>query len=86
MTSDLPPDDLPWDALARYFAGELPADEAANLERWIGANPERAERVEQLRRMWTAAVELQQTWDTKMRSADQAGAGGSRTHHQAAAV
>jgi transmembrane sensor len=80
MRTDLPHDDLPWNDLARYFAGELPADEAADLERWIAADSQRAELVEELRHLWTATGELRQTWDAEaaLRLIKQAPAGPGR--------
>lgn len=44
-----PPDAL---TLARYLSGELSAAEAAEVERWIEANPANGEQVEALRAVW----------------------------------
>jgi transmembrane sensor len=59
------PDDLPWDALARYFAGELPEAEFQELHRWIAADPGRVEVVEHLQRIWTETGVLRQSWDAE---------------------
>lgn len=60
-----PPDDFPWDTLARHFAGELdpPADD--ELRRWIAADPARQELVDELRRLWTETGDLRQSWDAE---------------------
>ena len=39
----LPPDQVDWDALARYFAGESSAEEAEATSRWLAEHPEEAE-------------------------------------------
>jgi transmembrane sensor len=59
----LPPDRLPWETLARYFAGELERPEAEALRRWIDEDAERRELVERLRLIWVEAGELRQRWD-----------------------
>ncbi len=63
--SFLPPDQLPWDALARYFAGEMEGPEAEALRRWIDEGPERRELVERLREIWLEAATLRQSWDAE---------------------
>lgn len=64
MTPPLPTDDVPWDAITRYVAGELPDAEAAELRRWIDASPDHAVVVEEFGRLWTASrAGLQQSWD-----------------------
>ena len=63
--SFLPPDHLPWDALARYFAGEMEGPEAEALRRWIDEDPERRELVERLREIWVEAATLRQSWDAE---------------------
>jgi transmembrane sensor len=60
-----PPDDTPWDRLARQFAGELPEHEQAELDRWIAAAPDRSQLVEELRRLWTEAGEIREPWDSE---------------------
>ena len=40
-----PADQIDWDALARYLAGETSADEADVMRRWLDARPDRAELV-----------------------------------------
>jgi len=59
------PDDLPWEALARHFAGELAGPEAEALRRWIDEDPERRELVERLREIWVEAQALRQNWDAE---------------------
>jgi ferric-dicitrate binding protein FerR (iron transport regulator) len=44
-----------WERLARYLAGECTPSEAAEIERWISASPERRELVASLERQWTHA-------------------------------
>lgn len=39
----LPSDQVDWDALARYFAGESSAEEAEATSRWLAEHPEEAE-------------------------------------------
>jgi transmembrane sensor len=65
VTTPLPPDDTPWSALGRYLAGELPAAEVEELQRWIDASPEHAELVEQLRRLWAGEPRVGETWDVE---------------------
>jgi ferric-dicitrate binding protein FerR (iron transport regulator) len=43
---------MPWELLARYFAGELEGEEKEQMKSWINKNPERALRVEELREIW----------------------------------
>ncbi len=61
----LPPHGLPWDALARYFAGEMESPEAEALGRWIEEDPERRELVDRLREIWVEAAALRQSWDAE---------------------
>ncbi|MGH7527325.1 MAG: FecR family protein, partial [Gemmatimonadales bacterium] len=65
MTPHLPPDDLPWEALARHFAGELDASGDDELGRWIAADPGRQELVEDLRHIWAETGNLRQSWDAE---------------------
>jgi transmembrane sensor len=58
-----PPHDLPWADLARWFAGELSSEEAARLEAWVGAEPERAALVAALRKAWSVAGAPAEGWD-----------------------
>jgi transmembrane sensor len=58
-------DDLPYDALARYFAGELADREAEALRRWMDADPERRQLVERLREVWAQARALRQSWNAE---------------------
>lgn len=50
-----PADELPWERLAAYLAGEVPPDEARQIEAWAAATPEREALVAELRRIWSAA-------------------------------
>lgn len=43
---------IPWETLARYFAGELTTEESEKMETWIKADPEREEQVRYLYRIW----------------------------------
>lgn len=43
------------DQLIHYFAGECSDEEAAQIEAWINADPDRKRRVVKLRRIWDAA-------------------------------
>jgi transmembrane sensor len=48
-------DDIPWDRLAAYLAGEVTPDEARRIEVWIAEAPERGAALAELRRVWAAA-------------------------------
>jgi transmembrane sensor len=61
----LPSDEPPWQALVRYFAGEIKGPEADALNRWIDEDPERRELVERLREIWGEAAALRQTWNAE---------------------
>src|SRR5260221_7422693 len=63
--SPLPPHGFPWDALARYFAGEMESAEAEALSRWIEEDPARREMVERVREVWVEAAALRQSWDAE---------------------
>jgi len=47
------PDDIDSLTLARYLSGELSAAEAAQVERWIAADPAHRELVDSLRKVWS---------------------------------
>lgn len=49
------------DQLIHYFAGECSEEEAAEIEAWIDADPNRQRRVARLRQMWEAAHGPRQT-------------------------
>ena len=56
MTSDRPPlsehhDQIDWEALARYVAGESSDAERAEIRRWIAADPANADRVAAMLRL-----------------------------------
>lgn len=59
------PDQVPWDDLARFFAGELPPSDVAALERWIAEAPDRPELVRQLGLMCHDAGELGEAWEVE---------------------
>jgi len=63
--SFLLPDHLPWDALARYFAGEMEGAESDAFGAWIDEDPERRELVERLREIWVGASALRHSWDAE---------------------
>src|SRR5688572_25897307 len=44
-----------WRALARYVAGESPAQEATRIESWASSDARHAELLEEARRSWAAA-------------------------------
>lgn len=56
-------DERDWTALAGYFAGELPPEEAARLEASFRSDPARAEELERLRRIWCAGPAPSAGWD-----------------------
>jgi transmembrane sensor len=43
--AESPAEQIDWEALARYLAGECSADEAETMRRWLDARPDRAELV-----------------------------------------
>lgn len=43
---------MPWEQLAQYFAGELTREESQKLNSWIKADPERKEQVQKLYQIW----------------------------------
>ena len=60
MTTDRPllsddHDQIDWEALARYVAGESSESERAGIRQWIAADPANAELVAGLERMWSHA-------------------------------
>ncbi len=66
MYLDPPPDDDPrWNQVVHYFAGELPADQAAALRQWIEADPERRELIAQWQEVWQLAAQAPHQWDAK---------------------
>lgn len=67
MTPDaeLPSGSVSWNALARYFAGEMSDAETAEIRQWIEAEPERQQQVARLRAAWGAAGRLRGEWDVE---------------------
>ncbi|MCW9707975.1 FecR family protein [Fodinibius salsisoli] len=43
---------IPWEQLVKYFAGELTREENREMESWISANPQREEQVGKLYEIW----------------------------------
>lgn len=56
MTPKRPTDDPRWDRLIHLVAGELSAEEAAELRRWVEADPERGEVLARLEEIWHATA------------------------------
>lgn len=50
--------------LAKYFAGEYSAEEAAQVRAWIGADPERQRLAEHAQHIWSEAGAARMQWDT----------------------
>jgi transmembrane sensor len=44
--------DMPWEKLAKYFAGELKGEEHQKMEKWIQADPAREQQVNHLYKIW----------------------------------
>lgn len=44
--------DLPWEALAKYFAGELTDPEKTELTAWLHSNPEVQKQLPELQKIW----------------------------------
>ena len=68
--------DIDWNALARYFAGECSPEEQKAIEAWLDADPARYRLMEELRRIWEAsasadrkstAVDLEDEWEALSR-------------------
>lgn len=55
MTHRQEDEQIDWVLLARYFAGELSAEERREVDEWVVADPARAEEVASLRRLWERA-------------------------------
>jgi transmembrane sensor len=51
-------DEIDWTLVARYLAGETSPRERADMERWIAAEPGRADEMSELRRWWEDAASL----------------------------
>lgn len=51
-------DQIDWALLARYVAGECSSAEAAEIERWLAADPGRQDELADLRRLWDQAGAL----------------------------
>ncbi len=54
-----------WNQLAAWFAGELSPDAAGALDAWVRGQPERAEEVARLRALWQAAEHAAPAWDAE---------------------
>ena len=51
-----PTDDIPWEMLAAYLAGELAPEERARVAAWLAAEPRREELLESLRLVWDGSA------------------------------
>jgi transmembrane sensor len=56
---------IDWNQLAAWFAGELPPEAAGTLDAWVRAEPGRAEEVARLRALWQAAEHAAPEWDAE---------------------
>jgi len=71
-------DDVPWQLLERYCAGDVTPEDAAQLESWLAADPRRRVLVERLRALFRRQVprptesDLERAWE---RLADALGQG-----------
>lgn len=60
------PDDIRWEWLDRYFAGECTPAEEQEIQRWIAESAERRQIVERLREVWArAARQPDRRWDAR---------------------
>jgi ferric-dicitrate binding protein FerR (iron transport regulator) len=66
-------DEIDWNLLGKYFAGECSAEEAARVRAWVEADPARDVVLEELRQVWRATGGAT-PWG---RSAPSASSGGS---------
>ncbi len=51
-----PTDEVPWELLAAYLAGELAPEERARVAAWLAAEPRREELLESLRLVWDGSA------------------------------
>jgi len=58
------PSEIDWTRLARYFAGACTPTEADEIRRWIEADPERQQLVDEVRAAWDVAATPDTAWDT----------------------
>ena len=58
-------DDMNWERLARYVAGECSPDEAVEVERWIGRDASRRAAATDMRTIWTNAEVGPAGWDAE---------------------
>ena len=56
MNRQSPTDDPHWDRLVHLVAGEVAADEAAELRRWVEADPRRREVLARLEAIWRSTA------------------------------
>lgn len=60
---------LPWEKLAKYFAGEFSEEQKLEFEKWINSAPERKKHVKELHKIWRDArnahvkVDITEAWD-----------------------
>ncbi len=60
-----PTDDVPWNTLAAFLAGELPADDAARVEAWVAGDPRREELVTFLHEVWDGSAATRRHYDVE---------------------
>jgi len=68
---------IPWEQLAKYFAGELTREEAQKMKSWLKADPEREEWIEKLYEIWNESgslpyrLDVDEAWKTLSSNIDQ---------------
>ena len=55
---------IPWEELAKYFAGELTREEQQHMKNWIESDPAREDKIEQLYSIWKESEVLPYNLDT----------------------
>ncbi len=60
-----PTDDIPWEMLAAYLAGELAPEERARVAAWLAAEPRREELLESLRLVWDGSAAGRRRYDVE---------------------
>ena len=56
-------DQINWDLLAKYLAGECTEEEKSLVENWVAADPLNEELFEYLKSVWEASGEESMQWD-----------------------
>jgi transmembrane sensor len=68
---------IPWEQLAKYFAGELTREETQKMKSWVKADPEREKQVEKLYEIWNESgslpyrLDVDEAWKTLSSNIDQ---------------